>query len=163
MNTQDSASAYQQFRAIGASPVGQVVALYDAILRDLHRAVQAIRAGRVEERVAAVNHALLVVSELQGVLDFERGGEPARNLDNFYKVVRNLILKGSMAGSAEDVQKVVEMVARIRAAWAKVETKVPNANTGQVEPGPAGAPGKPALNNMADDSDQRGRRLWRVS
>ena len=42
MNEHDSAFAYHQNTAIGASPVGQVVALYDTILRDLHRASAAV-------------------------------------------------------------------------------------------------------------------------
>ena len=76
--TDDSARAYRQATAFGASPVGQVVALYDALLRDLHKATTAIAAGHVESRVAAANHALTIIGELQGVLDFEHGGEPAR-------------------------------------------------------------------------------------
>jgi flagellin-specific chaperone FliS len=38
--------------------------------------------------VNAGNHALMVIGELQGVLDFERGGEAARRLQSFYKVTR---------------------------------------------------------------------------
>jgi flagellin-specific chaperone FliS len=48
--------------------VGQVVALYDIIVRDLRRAVEAIDAKQIEARVNASNHALMVIGELQGVL-----------------------------------------------------------------------------------------------
>ncbi|HUN60843.1 MAG TPA: flagellar export chaperone FliS [Candidatus Sulfotelmatobacter sp.] len=126
MNAKDTALAYHHSAAIGASRVGQVVALYDTIVRDLHRAVQAVAAGDVEKRVAAVNHALLVISELQGVLDFERGGEPARNLENFYKVARGLILKGSLTCSQETFREAVSMITRVRAAWAKIDGTVPD-------------------------------------
>ena len=129
MNNHNSALAYRQSAAFGASPVGQVVALYDTVLRDLHRAMAAVAGGQVEERVDAANHALLVIGELQGVLDFERGGEPARNLDNFYNVVRGMILQASMKCSRETFQKAVSMITRIRSAWSQIERTVPAAGS----------------------------------
>jgi flagellar protein FliS len=148
MNTYNSALAYRQSTALGASPVGQVVSLYDTILRDLHRATDALAAGQVEQRVAAVNHALLVIGELQGVLDFERGGEPARNLDGFYKVARNLILQASMKGSAGTFQEVISMLTRIRAAWAQVERSVEAAGIAEH----TGIPGAERQRSMAKNN-----------
>jgi flagellar secretion chaperone FliS len=129
MSTDDSAFAYHQSTAFGASAVGQVVALYDTILRDFHRATAAIDAGEIEKRINAFNHALMVVGELQGVLDFERGGQAARNLSDFYTVARTVIMRASMTGSREKVQELVRMFTRIRAAWAKAER-----TTGAAEP-----------------------------
>lgn len=148
MNQYDSASLYRQSTAFGATPVGQVLALYDAILRDLHRAMDALDHGQVEKRVDAVNHALLVIGELQGVLDFERGGEPARNLERFYRVARSLILQGSIKNSRATFQEVFSMVTRVRAAWAQIErtTSVlePPDRPPNTAPQPQIAPDEPA-------------------
>src|SRR5208282_1182279 len=76
MNSHESASAYHQSAAFGATAVGQIIALYDRILRDLRQALAAVESARIEERVNSTNHALVVIGELQGVLDLERGGEP---------------------------------------------------------------------------------------
>jgi flagellar protein FliS len=108
-----------------------VVVLYDTLVRDLHRAIAAMDEDGVEKRVAAVNHALLVIGELQGVLDFEHGGEPARNLESYYKVIRGLILQGSMHGSRQALEEVIAMVARVRAAWSQIEQHIP---TGKPSP-----------------------------
>ena len=121
MSTRDSASAYHQSTAFGASAVGQVVALYDTILRDFHRAIAAIEAGQIEHRVNAGNHALTVIGELQGVLDFERGGEAARRLQSFYKITRAMTLEASVQSSREKFQELIAMFARLRAAWSKIE------------------------------------------
>ncbi len=129
MSSNDSAFAYHQSTAFGASALGQVIALYDTILRDFHRATVAIAAGQIEKRVNALNHALIVVGELQGVLDYERGGHAARNLSDFYTVARGLILQTSMNGAREKLQELIGMFTRIRAAWAKAER-----NTGPSEP-----------------------------
>jgi flagellar protein FliS len=124
MSAQDSASVYFQSTALGATAVGQVVALYDTILRDLRRALEAIDAEQVEKRINAANHALMVIGELQGVLDFERGGEAAKNLNAFYNVTRAMILRASMNSSREQFQEILSMCARLRSAWSRVESTV---------------------------------------
>jgi flagellin-specific chaperone FliS len=88
MTSDDSAFAYYQSTAFGASALGQVIALYHTILRDFHRAMAAIGARQIGKRVNAFNHALLVIGELHGVLDYERGGQATRNLSDFYAVAR---------------------------------------------------------------------------
>jgi flagellin-specific chaperone FliS len=61
MSSDDSAFAYHQTTAFGASALGQVIALYDTMLRDFDRAMAAIGAGQIEKRVNALNRALIVV------------------------------------------------------------------------------------------------------
>lgn len=124
MNTNDSAYAYQQATALSGSAVGQIVALYDRILRDFRQAILSVEAGHVERRVNALNHALTIIGELQGVLDFERGGEVARNLNSFYNVSRAMLMKAGVESSVETLQELVSMFTRLRAAWAQVERTV---------------------------------------
>jgi flagellar protein FliS len=124
MNTLDTAFAYQQSTASAASSVGQVVALYDRILRDLRGAIAAIGAGQIENRVNSLNHALTIIGELQGVLDFQRGGEAARNLNSFYTIARAMVTEAGVTSSLDLLQELVSMFARIRAAWAHVERTV---------------------------------------
>lgn len=124
MNTRDTAAAYQQSTAYAASSVGQVVALYDRILRDFRTAITAIGTGEIEHRVNSLNHALTIIGELQGVLDQERGGEAARNLDSFYTVTRGMVMEAGVKCSVERLQELVSMFARLRAAWAHVESTV---------------------------------------
>jgi flagellar secretion chaperone FliS len=124
MNAQDSAFAYHQSTAVSASPVGQVVALYDTILRDLHRAIAAVETAQIDSRVNASNHAITVIGELQGVLDFERGGEPAQNLNNFYNVTRALILEASITCSVDKFKEIVGLFTRLRLAWKHIEASV---------------------------------------
>ena len=124
MKPQDSAFAYQQSTASAASSVGQVVALYDRILRDFRGAIAAVGAGQIENRVNSLNHALTIIGELQGVLDFQRGGEAAHNLNNFYTVTRAMVTEAGVTCSVERLQELVSMFARLRAAWAQVESSV---------------------------------------
>jgi len=124
MNILDTAFEYQQSTASAASSVGQVVALYDRILRDLRSSIAAIGVGQIENRVNSLNHALTIIGELQGVLDFQRGGEAARNLNSFYTITRAMVTDAGVTSSVDQLQGLVSMFARIRAAWAHVERTV---------------------------------------
>ena len=124
MNKYDSAVAYQQFSAFSGSAVGQVVALYDRILRDLRQAIQALQAGQIEKRVGSLNHALTIIGELQGVLDFERGGDVAKQLNSFYNVTRAMVMQAGVSSSLATLEELVAMFTRMRAAWAKAESTV---------------------------------------
>ena len=94
-------------------------------MRDLRRALAAIDAKQVEHRVNATNHALTIIGELQGVLDFEQGGEAANNLNAFYEVMRARIMQASIANSHEPCEEAISCFTRVRAAWAAIEPKIP--------------------------------------
>jgi flagellin-specific chaperone FliS len=55
------------------------------------------------------------------VLDFQHGGEAARNLNSFYTITRRMVTAAGVTSSLNQLQEVVSMFARIRAAWAHVE------------------------------------------
>jgi len=124
MKQEEIASFYTQMSAAGANPAGLVVKLYDAILRDFRRATDAITSNNVEERVAQLNHALLIIAELDSVLDFERGGVVAKQLRGFYGVMRGLIVEANLRANRESVERLIDLFMPLRQAWQKVEQDV---------------------------------------
>ena len=124
MKQQEIASFYRQISVAGANPAGLVVKLYDAILEDFRRAADAIAANDVKERVARLNHALLIIAELESVLDFERGGIVAKHLRGFYGVMRGLIVETNVRASRENVERLINLFMPLRQAWQKVEQDV---------------------------------------
>jgi len=125
MMNQRAFSEYRQTSLMGTSALGQVVALYQAILRDFHSALAAHARGQIENRVKAMNHALAVVAELQGVLDFEKGGAVAEQLDRFYKVGQAEILKVCTAPSREGFERLIAMYKPVCVAWQTVSKQLP--------------------------------------
>ncbi len=125
MSTPSCLSAYQQSAAQGASPIGLVLSLYDTILRDFRRALEAINRGNVETRVFELNHSLVVIAHLQSVLDFERGADAAKQFNNFYEVTRGLILSVNVEANRDTLQKLIEMYSSMRQAWQQAETQLP--------------------------------------
>jgi flagellar protein FliS len=111
------ALSYQLASARGASPIGQVVSLYDTILRDFVRALAALHGGDVETRVLELNHALLVIAHLQSVLNHERGGEPAKQFDRFYAVTRGMIVEANIRATPESLEELINLYGSLRQAW----------------------------------------------
>jgi flagellar protein FliS len=124
MSYNEIATLYQETSARGSHPTTLVVKLYDAILEDLRRALNAAAAGDIQGRAASLNHSLLVIGELQGVLDRERGGEVAKRLDGFYNVTRGLIIEANLHSKPEHMQRLIELYVPLRQAWKQVETEM---------------------------------------
>lgn len=127
MNQSQIAALYRQNHAQGAHPVGLVVKLYDALLEDFRRALEAVRAGQVERRVAALNHALLILAELESTLDHERGGQVAVHLKGLYQVARALIVEENLRARPEGLEKLMAMFLPVRQAWQQAEREVTGA------------------------------------
>lgn len=123
MNISNPALAYREAASMGASPVGMVVLLYDRLLHDIHDAIGAMKTGDLEVRSTAVNHALLILQQLQGRLDFISGGAAARQLDTFYSHIRAKLLEAQIRQSPEMMLAQVQAIAQVRESWTEVERR----------------------------------------
>jgi flagellar secretion chaperone FliS len=121
MDPHEIASLYREVSARGNHPVGLVGKLYDAILEDFRRAMNAVAAGDIQRRTGSLNHALKIIAELQSVLDFERGGEVARRLKGLYEVTRPLIVEANLRSDSRHIQRLVDLYVPMRQAWRQVE------------------------------------------
>jgi flagellar protein FliS len=117
----DAKSSYRETAVRGASPVRLVICLYEQAIEDLRRAVVAQERGDIEARTSGINHALMVVAQLQGSLDMQRGGEVARNLARFYGVVRTGLLEAQTQQSTRLLAQQIAQLATVHEAWLEVE------------------------------------------
>lgn len=113
--------SYREMAARGASRVGLVVALYETLITDFRRSAQAIRQGDVELRHKETEHALAVLQQLQGSLDMQNGGEPARQLDNYYNSIRAQLLRAVIDNSASALESLSGQLIPVRDAWMEVD------------------------------------------
>ena len=114
-------SSYRESAVRGASPVKLVICLYEQAIEDLRRAVLALEKGDIEARTAGINHALTVIGQLQGTLDMQRGGEVARNLEQFYNLVRAGLVEAQLKQSASLLERQISQLVLVYEAWQEVE------------------------------------------
>ncbi len=117
----DARSSYREAAVRGASPVRLVICLYEQAIEDLRLAVIALERGDIEARTRGINHALMVIAQLQGSLDMERGGEVARNLSRFYTLVRSGLTEAQLQQSGRILEQQISQLATVHEAWLEVE------------------------------------------
>ena len=135
-------SAYRENDVRGASPSRLVVLLYDQLVQDLNRALQALEQNEIEQRTRHINHAVLVLGHLQSALDFENGGKVAKDLDNYYNVLRQSLVHAQFLPSKGAIGQLVTDVVAVREAWTEVERseQSPSIQTGERMPAAAANP-----------------------
>lgn len=122
MTPLDATHAYREAAIRGASQVRLVIMMYDMVLDDLRRALEAIRSNDIEKRTAETKHALSVLEQLQGTLNMADGGEAAINMDRLYSITRGQLLEASIKNSAAILQEQVRLFTDLKGAWQQVES-----------------------------------------
>ena len=74
-----------------------------------------------------VNHQLLkaqaIVSELQGGLNFEAGGEVAKSLNSLYDYYNRRLFEANLRKQVGPVIEVEKMIGDLRSGWAEMLSK----------------------------------------
>ena len=139
MNQGQIALQYRELAVKSATQVGLVVLLYDMAIESLTRAAREIDAGNVEARTTEINHVLAIVAELQRSLNFERGGDVARRLEDFYDVARGKLLEANIKSDKEIVERLFRIFCSIREAWQVVDREA-GSDPGAFEAAPSTPP-----------------------
>jgi flagellar protein FliS len=83
----NAAQAYQQAGHTAMNPVEIVVALYEGMLRNLEGAKTAYSERNLEKMCELNEKTFRILAALQSHLDFEKGGDTAPALNDFYKIL----------------------------------------------------------------------------
>jgi flagellar secretion chaperone FliS len=112
-----AATQYLQTQVQASTPLERVVLLYDAALRAIDAARDAMTRGDLKSRRPAVNKVLAIVSELQNTLDMERGGAIAADLDRLYDFVLTRVLDVITTQNAAGLDDAQRVLVPLRDAW----------------------------------------------
>ena len=113
--------SYKPSAIEGASSIGLMVVLFDTLAVDLRRAVAALNKSDIEARCKELNHATLVIGQLDSWVDLDKGGESARNLAGFYAYLRAKMMEAAVSQSAKPLEAPIEMILQVRTAWHKLD------------------------------------------
>ncbi len=111
---------YQQQSLAGLNGIELIVALYDGMVRFLHRALQAIEAGDERGRRRAIKRVFDILIHLQARLRMDLGGSPAKSLSDFYTAMFALALQGSQERSKAKLMDAIACIKNVRDAWQQV-------------------------------------------
>ena len=120
----DAARMYRESAVRGASPLGLVVILYEEIVRSIRKAKRAFESGDIETRGRSLTHAVEVIGYLQSILNFDKGGQVARDLSQFYNLMRVKLLEVHIQPTPDGLEMLAREFAKVAAAWQQAERLV---------------------------------------
>jgi flagellar secretion chaperone FliS len=111
-------AAYGKVANAETNPLQQIVMLYDGAIKFLRLAAADIEAGDLSAKAEHTNRTLDIISYLQSILDFERGGEVAPVLNTLYLSVTADTLRASAQLDSALLRRTAELLVPVREAWA---------------------------------------------
>lgn len=125
LKTIDPLRTYKETQIKTATPGKLVVMLYDGAIKYLSLAMEGMaekhhRYDRVSENLIRTQD---IITELMVCLDFDRGGEVAKNLFNLYMWMNRQLLGGNIKKDQAPLEAVKKMLVELRGVWAEVADK----------------------------------------
>lgn len=108
-----------------ANQVDLIQMLFDGLLESLTAAKGHLKHGAIQEKCKCLARASRIVVGLQGALDFEKGGDLARNLNELYSYVTKRILIANAKNDMLALEEVHGLMNEIRQAWLDVPALLP--------------------------------------
>lgn len=115
--------AYQVNAVRTDDPLGLVVQLYDGMLGFLRRGSELLGSGQRGAASEPIRRATDIIGELQAVLNLERGGQVAVNLDRIYSYCRRRIMESHLHADGAGLDEVVRLLTPLRDAWSEAQQK----------------------------------------
>lgn len=100
-----------------ASPVQLVVLLYDGAIGALAAAKGQMQQMRFAEKGRLISKAIEIIEGLRMVLDHEKGGVIAKNLNDLYEYMKNRLTVANLKNDPEGPAEVIRLLTELRSAW----------------------------------------------
>ncbi|MDR2363713.1 MAG: flagellar export chaperone FliS [Spirochaetaceae bacterium] len=124
-------SAYRETRIKTASQGQLIIMLYDGAIKQLDHGMELLTlnaAGKKDPaRIEGIGKAVVktqeIITELMVSLDFEQGGDIAKNLFALYTWFNQELLEANIAQDVKRIDNVRSMIKDLRNTWVEVIAK----------------------------------------
>ncbi|GHV84133.1 flagellar protein FliS [Spirochaetia bacterium] len=125
MANSNALSAYRETRIKTASQGQLIIMLYDGAIKMMDHAIELLKANsggkknpsKIEEVGNSIIKAQEIITELMVSLDFEQGGDIARNLFAIYTWFNKELLEAHVSADSQRILVVRDMVNDMRKSW----------------------------------------------
>jgi flagellar protein FliS len=132
-------SAYRETRIKTASQGQLIIMLYDEAIKNLNNGIELIEMdsqgkkdpGNIEKINKMILKAQEIVTELMVSLDFEQGGEIAKNLFSLYTWFNQELIEGNIKQDLDRLRRVRNQISELRSAWGEIVDRTASENIGK--------------------------------
>ena len=118
---------YRQNHVATATPLGLIILLYDKLSAVLANAENALSEMDSERSAKLLGKAHAIIYELMASLDFEKGGDIARNLYRIYEYMNYRLLQANIKRDPSIAVEIRALVIKLKEGWEEVERKTGSA------------------------------------
>ncbi|MCD6121215.1 MAG: flagellar export chaperone FliS [Spirochaetales bacterium] len=121
---------YRETQIKTASQGTLIVMLYDGAIRNINLALESLKEKprKLDKISNYIIKAQDIITELIVSLDFEKGGEIAKNLFSLYVFMNRQLLDANITKANKPLEDVKKLLAELREAWAEIVKKGAGAN-----------------------------------
>lgn len=124
MSYGNATSRYLEADVLSRQPEWLVPLMYEHLLLNLRRASRQIELGDQEGKASSLDKASAIVMELIGSLDFERGGEVAKQLSALYLYFSTEMIGARQQVDTARLQRLIDMISELHEAWSQAAESV---------------------------------------
>jgi flagellar protein FliS len=136
-------SAYRETRVKTASQGQLIIMLYDEAVRQLDMGLDLLGKhlpakkdpGKIEQISKAILKTQEIITELMVSLDFDQGGEIAKNLFSLYTWFNHELLEANIHQDLKQITVIRGMICELRDAWSEIIAKNTAEGIGQPSTG----------------------------
>lgn len=110
-----------------ATPHKLIGMLLDGALESIAKATGAVNSGDISATGEAIGKAMTIVDNLRAMLDSERGGEIAANLEQIYDYVCRRLLQASREKDLEILKEVAGLLREVKGGWDSIPPELHSA------------------------------------
>ncbi|MCL2277198.1 MAG: flagellar export chaperone FliS [Treponema sp.] len=133
MPYKSASSTYKETKVKTAGQGQLIVMLYDEAVKQLSKAAELLDInnkdkkdpGRIEQISKAIMKTEEILTELTISLDFEQGGEIAKNLFSLYTWFNRELVEANINQDAGRMKTVRDMLTELRNSWNSVASQSP--------------------------------------
>jgi len=130
----NGANQYKQMAVKTANPGQILIMLYEAAIRNVKRAMQCLDANDIAGKGQAIVKAHDIVNELLNTLNFDVGGQVARDLERLYGYMSEQLLQANLNNSKPPLESVLKNLETLLSAWKVAVLEVQKAQAKGISP-----------------------------
>jgi len=120
--------AYRQINVTTADPVRLILMCYEGAIGSLKIAKEKCLSGEYEAKAKAVQKTQNIITELLCALNFEKGGQIARNLEALYNYMLRRLLEADLKKDIKIIEELIYFFEELESAWKEIHSAPKNDN-----------------------------------
>lgn len=120
MNHAYARQAYQNNQVTTAPQKKLIIMLYDGAIKNLKLAKMAMEEKEIEKTNNHLIKAQNIIMELMTTLNFEAGGEVAKNLHQLYDYMYRKLIRANIDKDIDGINEVEKYMEELRDTWEQI-------------------------------------------